>query len=126
MSNTSTRTSGPINFTALTDGQRSQIDHVAQVGGRIALQQTRARKAIEMAMQAHLFDMLATADAKLVEQIFDGLLAVATRANAKRIAQHPLCPPRLVTLVEDDGDGDADDPKVGGKPAKPETTDLSD
>ncbi len=93
MSKTPKRPKRPIDFNRLTEGQADQIERIAQAGARIGLAQQKAHRATLDAIR-DLFDpMLEAAEGDdLVREVFSALGRAATAANAKRIANHTLCP----------------------------------
>lgn len=83
----------PLDMTRLTPAQRAQIERVAQTGARLGLSQQRVQQAALTAIRETFDAMIETYEGEdLVFEIFSALGQVATASNAKRIAQHRLCP----------------------------------
>ncbi len=100
MSKKPKRPKGPIDFNRQTDGQATQIERIAQTGARIGLAQQKAHRAILDAIRDSFDPMLEALEGDdLVREVFSALGRAATAANAKRIANHPLCPEDVVEEI---------------------------
>ena len=88
----------PIDFNALDESDHKLIRSIATTGARVAGRQQKRNQGQLKAMKDTLEVIFANADEadpRFIEVVFEGLLANATAANAKKIASHPVCPPTL-------------------------------
>ena len=93
MQNKPKRSNGPIDFNAISEGQRTQIERVMQTGGKIAVAQQREYKQILDAVRDEFDSMVGTIeDERFLRQIFAAYGRSAKAVNARRIARHPMCP----------------------------------
>lgn len=90
----------PLDMTRLTPTQRAQIERVAQTGARLGLSQQRVPQAALTAIRETFDAMIETYEGEeFARVIFSALGQIATASNAKRIAQHRLCPPGVAEEI---------------------------
>lgn len=93
----------PIDFNALDERDHKLLQSIATTGARVAGRQQKLRESQLNAMKSTLADILAdsdVADPRFLEQLFEVMLANANPANAKKIASHTLCPPKLADAYQ--------------------------